>query len=394
MRAGAEVIYQATFLRDGLRGHADFLFRVERPSELGDYSYEVADTKLARRAKPYFILQLCFYTELLRPCRASSPSDPRHPRQRRAAQLPSRRVLRLLPPRPRRLPGRARRRAARHLPEPVDHCRSAAGAPSATSGGWPTTTSAWSPTSAAASASCCEAGIDTLAALGGAERLAVEGIDPAVLERLREQAALQLAARRAASTATCCSTRAGERLRPPAEALAGRRLLRHGGRPVLRRRGPRVPVRLRHRRGRRAARSPRSGAATAPRRGARSSSSSTSSASAAALPRPPRLPLRPLRGDGAEAPRRRPRHARGGARPAAARRGLRRPLQGRARVDADLPAELLDQEGRGLLHGGARHRGHRRRRLDRHVRALARGGRRRRSSRRSPPTTATTASRL
>ncbi|MGH2985479.1 MAG: TM0106 family RecB-like putative nuclease, partial [Solirubrobacterales bacterium] len=76
LRAGPEVIYQATFLQPArsanptvpilYRGHADFLLRVEgRPSELGDYSYEVADTKLARRAKPYFILQLCFYSELL-----------------------------------------------------------------------------------------------------------------------------------------------------------------------------------------------------------------------------------------------------------------------------------------------------------------------------------------
>ncbi len=65
LRAGPEVIYQATFFGDGLRGHADFLFRVERPSKLGEFSYEVADTKLAHRAKPYFILQLCFYSELL-----------------------------------------------------------------------------------------------------------------------------------------------------------------------------------------------------------------------------------------------------------------------------------------------------------------------------------------
>lgn len=65
MRAGAEVIYQGAFLRDGLRGHTDFLFRVDGPSALGSHSYEVADTKLARRAKPYFILQLCFYSELV-----------------------------------------------------------------------------------------------------------------------------------------------------------------------------------------------------------------------------------------------------------------------------------------------------------------------------------------
>ena len=59
MRAGADVIYQATFFDGRWRGHADFLLRVETPSELGDWSYEVADTKLARRAKAGAILQVC-----------------------------------------------------------------------------------------------------------------------------------------------------------------------------------------------------------------------------------------------------------------------------------------------------------------------------------------------
>ena len=64
MRAGAEVIYQGAFLHDGWTGYADFLLRVDdRPSDLGSWSYEVADTKLARRTKPYFLLQLCFYSE-------------------------------------------------------------------------------------------------------------------------------------------------------------------------------------------------------------------------------------------------------------------------------------------------------------------------------------------
>jgi predicted RecB family nuclease len=66
MNAGTEVIYQGV-LFDGVRwrGYSDFLQRVERPSALGDFSYEVADTKLARRVKPYFLLQLCFYSELV-----------------------------------------------------------------------------------------------------------------------------------------------------------------------------------------------------------------------------------------------------------------------------------------------------------------------------------------
>ena len=39
MKAGADVIYQATFLDNGERGHADFLLRAERPSALGSWSY-------------------------------------------------------------------------------------------------------------------------------------------------------------------------------------------------------------------------------------------------------------------------------------------------------------------------------------------------------------------
>jgi uncharacterized protein len=74
MLHGAEVIYQAV-LFDGARwrGHADFLERVETPSELGDWRYEVADTKLARRVKPYFLLQLCFYSELLTEAQGAAP---------------------------------------------------------------------------------------------------------------------------------------------------------------------------------------------------------------------------------------------------------------------------------------------------------------------------------
>jgi uncharacterized protein len=74
MRAGAEVIYQGV-LFDGARwrGHSDFLQRVESPSELGSFSYEVADTKLARRVKPYFLLQLCFYSELLESIQGTAP---------------------------------------------------------------------------------------------------------------------------------------------------------------------------------------------------------------------------------------------------------------------------------------------------------------------------------
>ena len=73
MRAGAEVVYQATFFDGGWRGHADFLLRVETPSALGAWSYEVADTKLARRAKAGAILQVCSYVEQLARVQGRTP---------------------------------------------------------------------------------------------------------------------------------------------------------------------------------------------------------------------------------------------------------------------------------------------------------------------------------
>ena len=65
MAQGVDVIFQACLRQGDFMGHADFLRRVSRPSRLGDYSYEVVDTKLARSANAKFIIQLCFYSELL-----------------------------------------------------------------------------------------------------------------------------------------------------------------------------------------------------------------------------------------------------------------------------------------------------------------------------------------
>jgi predicted RecB family nuclease len=65
MRTGVDVVYQGVFADAGWRGVADFLLRVETPSALGLWSYEALDTKLARTAKPAYILQLCFYDEQL-----------------------------------------------------------------------------------------------------------------------------------------------------------------------------------------------------------------------------------------------------------------------------------------------------------------------------------------
>jgi len=63
MQEGVDVIYQGTFFDGRWRCHPDFLLRVDRPSKLGTYSYEVADAKLARKAKAAAVLQCCVYAD-------------------------------------------------------------------------------------------------------------------------------------------------------------------------------------------------------------------------------------------------------------------------------------------------------------------------------------------
>ena len=65
LRAGAEILYQASLEHPPFAGIPDFLVRVDRPTGLGAYGYEVWDAKLARRARPYFLVQLCAYAEML-----------------------------------------------------------------------------------------------------------------------------------------------------------------------------------------------------------------------------------------------------------------------------------------------------------------------------------------
>jgi len=72
MAAGREIIYQACLALPPFRGYADFLSRVESvPGSRA--TYEVWDTKLARKAKPYYIVQLCCYAEMLEHLQGSRP---------------------------------------------------------------------------------------------------------------------------------------------------------------------------------------------------------------------------------------------------------------------------------------------------------------------------------
>ncbi len=73
MRSGAEVISQATFVIGRWRGRADFLERVDRKTALGEWGYEPLDAKLARAAKPTYVLQLCFYSDAVAGVQGTPP---------------------------------------------------------------------------------------------------------------------------------------------------------------------------------------------------------------------------------------------------------------------------------------------------------------------------------
>ncbi|MEX2284819.1 MAG: TM0106 family RecB-like putative nuclease [Gemmatimonadota bacterium] len=75
MRAGADLIYQGALFDGTWLGRADFLQRVDLPSQLGDWSYEVVDTKLAREAKGGALLQVLLYSDLLAKVQGMEPTE-------------------------------------------------------------------------------------------------------------------------------------------------------------------------------------------------------------------------------------------------------------------------------------------------------------------------------
>ncbi len=76
MDAGAPAIYQAHLVVDGWQGYPDFLFRCAGGScACGAFHYTPWDTKLARSAKPHFLVQLCSYAEMLETIRGFRPAE-------------------------------------------------------------------------------------------------------------------------------------------------------------------------------------------------------------------------------------------------------------------------------------------------------------------------------
>ena len=73
MQEGKDIIFQACLVKGWLKGYADFLVKVKGESIFGDYQYEVWDTKLSKSMKPYFIIQLCCYAEMLKDAQGVLP---------------------------------------------------------------------------------------------------------------------------------------------------------------------------------------------------------------------------------------------------------------------------------------------------------------------------------
>ena len=73
MKAGHAAISQALLAEGGWYGVADVLRRVERPSSLGPFSYEAIDAKLSRETRGSTILQLSFYSDLLKSVQGDQP---------------------------------------------------------------------------------------------------------------------------------------------------------------------------------------------------------------------------------------------------------------------------------------------------------------------------------
>jgi predicted RecB family nuclease len=73
MRRGVPIIAQGALRAGRWGGRADVLRRIEKPSELGAWSYEVIDTKLARETKGNTVLQICLYSDLLAEAQKFTP---------------------------------------------------------------------------------------------------------------------------------------------------------------------------------------------------------------------------------------------------------------------------------------------------------------------------------
>ena len=129
MRAGADAILQAALRNERWFGRPDVLCRVDAPSVLGAWSYQVSDTKLARETRGGTILQLALYSELLAALQGLMPEEFHVVTPDLERPVQSFRIqdfaayFRLVRTRlESAVRGEAEAIAAANYPEPVEHC--------------------------------------------------------------------------------------------------------------------------------------------------------------------------------------------------------------------------------------------------------------------------------
>jgi predicted RecB family nuclease len=200
MRRGVDVIYQATLFDGRWRGHADFLLRVEGASDLGDWHYEVADTKLARSVKGSALLQVCVYSDRLQAVQGRRPEfihvvtgdSKTHTLRLDDFAAFYRAVKRRFED---RVFGEARRVPPSTYPDPVDHCRVCVWFPTCMdrrrADDHPSIVAGMTRT---ATQRLQEAGVPTRRLLATLEpNTLVADLNPRTLDRLRLQAGIQVA---------------------------------------------------------------------------------------------------------------------------------------------------------------------------------------------------------
>src|SRR5204862_7009912 len=129
MHKGTTVIIQGALSDERWFGKPDVMRRVATASALGEWSYEISDTKLARETRGGTILQLGLYSEMLAAAQGARPEQFHVVTPGALAPVRSYRVndyaayFRLI--RGQMLATVAQhysRVAADNYPEPVDHC--------------------------------------------------------------------------------------------------------------------------------------------------------------------------------------------------------------------------------------------------------------------------------
>ena len=73
MQQGRHYIHQAALHNEDIRGWADLLERIDKPSALGNWSYIPIECKLSSHPRPIYLVQACAYCELLEPILGERP---------------------------------------------------------------------------------------------------------------------------------------------------------------------------------------------------------------------------------------------------------------------------------------------------------------------------------